>query len=318
VQPGEDSYAKSETAGRSLDQARALYEDTYNGDQFRTERSGQDFSYRYTSTGNDDVTLRSSTFLGSMQGSLVPKDEYIVAWITAGEGVYDLDDDQLALEQGHPVVFPTGKQFSFDMVDYRQNLVHFDAAYLEKVAAEHEGALPGPLVFDMMTKPDDARLRQWKQTIGTAARTVLGTEPSPLLHAEINRMTAIAMLDTFAHTAPQVDPVLLAPRNARLREAVEYIHTHARLPISATDIAQAVNLSPRGLQQAFSRQLGVTPTEYLRGVRLEHVRAVLTNMHPDAGTVADVAREWGFVHLSRFAASYTEKFREYPSDTLKR
>ena len=99
---------------------------------------------------------------------------------------------------------------------------------------------------------------------------------------------------------------------------MEYIHANARLPISATDIAQAVNLSPRGLQQAFSRQLGVTPTEYLRGVRLEHGCAVLMHMHPDAGTVADVAREWGFVHLSRFAASYTEKFGEYPSDTLKR
>jgi transcriptional regulator GlxA family with amidase domain len=41
-------------------------------------------------------------------------------------------------------------------------------------------------------------------------------------------------------------------------------------------------------------------------------------MHPEAGTIADVARKRGFVHLSRFVASYTEKFGEYPSDTLKR
>jgi transcriptional regulator GlxA family with amidase domain len=31
-------------------------------------------------------------------------------------------------------------------------------------------------------------------------------------------------------------------------------------------------------------------------------------MPEDAGTVAEVARKCGFVHLGRFAASYTEKF----------
>jgi AraC-like DNA-binding protein len=318
VHAGEDSYTRSETAGRSLDQARALFEGTYNGEQFRTERTGQDFAYRYTSSGDGDMTLRSSTFLGSMQGSLVPEGEYIVAWITAGEGTYVVDDAELALEQGRPVVFPTARRFSFEMVDYRQNLVHFDAGFLEKIAAEHEGTLPGPLVFDPTVVPDEQSLRRWNQAVAAAARAVLGSEPSPLLHAEVDRKTATAMLDTFAHTAPQVDPVLLAPRNARLREAVEYVHANARLPIGAGDIAQAVHLSPRGLQQAFSRQLGATPTEYLRRVRLERVRAALTTMHPEAGTVADVAREWGFVHLSRFAASYAGEFGEYPSETLKR
>ena len=318
MNPGDDTYSKSETAGRSLDQALALYEETYNGDSFITDRTDKDFSYRYTSTGNDDMTLRSSTFLGSLKGSLLPKDEYIVAWITDGAGAYDIDDKQLGLQQGTPVVFPTGKQFSFDMVDYRQNLVHFRADYLEKIAAEHEGTLAGPLVFDTLEAPDEQHLRRWQQTISVAAKTVLGSEPSPLLHAEINRMTAIAMLDTFAHTVSEVDSVLLAPRNARLREAVEYVHAHARMPITTTDIAQAASLSVRGLQQAFARHLGASPTEYLRGVRLDHVRAVLTNMHPDTGTVAEVARDWGFVHLSRFSASYAEKFGEYPSDTLRR
>lgn len=318
VDHGQDSYSKSETAGRSLDQARAMYEDTYNGEAFRSERTQQDFSYRYTSTGNDDMTLRSSSFLGSLQGSLVPKDEYIVAWITDGQGAYDVDDQELALEKGRPLVFPTGRQFSFDMVDYRQNLVHFRAGYLEQVAAEHEGALAGPLVFDTLKVPAEADLARWKQTIGTAAKSVLGSEPSPLLHAEVNRMTAIAMLDTFAHTVTQVDPVLLVPRNVRLREAVEYMHANARLPITPTDIAQAAGLSPRGLQQAFSRQLETTPTAYLRDIRLEHVKAVLTNMRPESGTVAAVARDWGFTHLSRFSASYAAKFGEYPSDTLRR
>ena len=313
-----DSYAKAETAGRSLDQARILFEDTYNGDSFGAEHSERDFAFRYTSTGNADMTLRSSTFTGALNGSLRPEDEYIVAWITDGHGAYDIAGDELELRRGRPVVFPHGKRFSFDMVDYRQNLVHFRAEFLEQVAAEHEGALPGPLQFDPAHVPTEAELRRWQQVIGTAAKTVLGSEPPPLLQAEVNRLTAVTFLDTFAHQTLTLDPVLLAPRNARLREAVEFIHAHAREPISITDVARACHLSTRGLQAAFQNQLSTTPLEYLRGVRLEHVRAELLAAHPDDATVGDIAKRWGFLHLGRFAGSYAEKYGERPSDTLRR
>lgn len=314
----EASHGKTEMAGRNLDQARAMYEDAYNGQSFRTERSEQEFAFRYTSTGNGDMTLRSSMFLGSVRGAIEPEDEYIAAWITDGQGVYDVDGDELHLERGRPVVFPSGKRFSFDMLDYRQNLVHFRAEFLEQVAAEHEGALPGPLQFDPAHVPTEAELRRWQQVVGTAAKTVLGSEPPPLLQAEVNRLTAVTFLDTFAHQTLTLDPVLLAPRNARLREAVEFIHTHAREPISSSDVARACNLSLRGLQAAFQSQLGTTPFEYLRGVRLEHVRAELLAAHPDDTTVGDIAKRWGFLHLGRFAGSYAEKYGERPSDTLRR
>lgn len=313
-----DTYEKSETSGKSMDQARAMYEGAYNGDTFTTDTTDEAFAYRYTSTGNADMTLRSSMFLGTIEGSIQPQDEYVVAWLTGGEGAMDLGPDEVAFDLGKPRVFPTGKRFTFEFSDYRQNLVHFRAEFLEKVAAEHEGALPGPIHFEHSVTPDEDALARWKQTITSVAKTVLGSEPAPLLQAEVNRLAAVAMLDTFAHRTTGFDPVLLAPRNARLREAVEYIHANARLPISAADVAKAVDLSPRGLQQAFSRQLDTTPTEYIRAARLEHVYTELLNLDPDVNTVAEVARRWGFTHLSRFAGAYAEKYGEHPSDTLRR
>ena len=312
------SYAKAETAGRNLDQARILLEDTYNGDSFQAEQSDRDFAFRYTSTGNADMTLRSSVFLGALRGSLRPEGEYIVAWITEGRGTYAIAGDELELRRGRPVVFPHGKRFSFDMIDYRQNLVHFRAGFLEQVAAEHEGALPGPLRFDPAHAPSETGLRRWQQVVGTAARAILDREPSRLLQAEVNRLTAVTFLDTFVHQALTLDPVLLVPRNARLRQAVEFIYAHARDPISSSDVARTCNLSLRALQSAFQSQLGTTPFAYLRGVRLGHIRAELLAAHPDDTTVGDVAKRWGFVHLGRFAGSYAEKYGERPSDTLRR
>lgn len=319
VSSADDTYSRSETSGRSLDQARAMYENTYNGDEFVVELTDKTFSYRYTSTGNADMTLRSSHFMGSVQGFIQPQDEYIAMWMGAGDGTIDLGGSDTKAEIGRPAMFPTGKLFEFEMNDYKQNLVHFRAGYLEQVAAEHEGALAGPLSFDHTARLDAAALNRWRHTIATVAKTVLAPAPaSSLLQAEVTRMAAIALLETFPHEVAGYDPVLLNPRNARLRSAVDFIHAHARLPLTATDIAREVNLSPRGLQQAFSSQLGTTPTNYLRKVRLDHVRAELLALHPDHTTVADVARRWGFTHMGRFSAVYADKFGEYPNDTLRR
>ena len=44
------------------------------------------------------------------------------------------------LDPGRPVLFRTGGENHFDFSDYRQNLVHFDAGYLERVAASEDAA----------------------------------------------------------------------------------------------------------------------------------------------------------------------------------
>ena len=85
------------------------------------------------------------------------------------------------------------------------------------------------------------------------------------------------------------------------------------------DAAAAARLSMRGLHDQFHRWLGITPTQYLRNVRLDHVRADLIAAReegrPDG--VAEVARRWGFAHLGRFSGVYATAFGELPSTTLR-
>ena len=313
----QEPSSRSDVGGRDLDQARALFEDGYNGSDFRTELTEAEFAYRYTITGDDDMTLRSSMFLASIRGTVQPEDEYVVSWLTAGTGIYDVGADETPLVTGRPAMFPTGKRFAFDFTDYRQNLIHFKAQFLERVAAEHEGALPGPIHFDHAAVPDADALRRWKSTITMVATTVIGSQPSPLLLAEVKRLAAVALLDTFPHRSSPLPPVLMHPRNSRIRAAVEFIHLHAGLPITSTDIAQASGLSLRGLQSAFATQLETTPTTYLRDVRLDRAHADLLHLGPDETSVLAVAERWGFAHSGRFSAAYGKRFGELPSETLR-
>jgi AraC-like DNA-binding protein len=84
-------------------------------------------------------------------------------------------------------------------------------------------------------------------------------------------------------------------------------------------LARQVNVSTRQLQAGFREHLGMSPTQYLRQLRLRRVREDLTGSDPARRPmVAEVAYRWGFTHLGRFAQDYRARYGESPSQTLHR
>jgi transcriptional regulator GlxA family with amidase domain len=102
-----------------------------------------------------------------------------------------------------------------------------------------------------------------------------------------------------------------------LRGAIAFIHDNAHRDISLSDIASAVDVTPRAVQYTFRRHLGTTPLEYLRRVRLEHAHRELQAADPSVSTVMDIASRWGFSHAGRFSGVYKQKFGMPPSSTLR-
>jgi transcriptional regulator GlxA family with amidase domain len=83
------------------------------------------------------------------------------------------------------------------------------------------------------------------------------------------------------------------------------------------ELAGAVWCSVRSLQASFQRTVGVTPTEYVRRVRLQRVHDELAGSTASMATVTGVATSWGFAHMGRFSAAYHAEFQEYPHETLR-
>jgi transcriptional regulator GlxA family with amidase domain len=102
-----------------------------------------------------------------------------------------------------------------------------------------------------------------------------------------------------------------------LRNAVAFIQENADADIGLEDIAAAVNVSPRSVQYAFRRNLGTTPLEYLRRVRLDRAHRDLKAADPAHDTVTAIAGRWGFSHAGRFSLAYKAAFGTAPSDTLR-
>jgi AraC-like DNA-binding protein len=106
-----------------------------------------------------------------------------------------------------------------------------------------------------------------------------------------------------------------APKYIRFAEA--HMRAHLKAPASLSDLARAVGVSARTLNQLFRDFRDTSPMAAWRGMRLEAVRADLLAAPPGV-RVVDVALRWGFSHLGRFSAYYRQRFGELPRRTLIR
>jgi len=312
---GGPDYApiRFDVAGSDIVEATALFTSGYEGAAFRIEASEKPFYFRHTIVGTSQITLRRTTFHAHAVGSSPPGSDYIVTWLTAGSGHWDDGDDRYDLRLNEPVIFPTDRPFQFDLTDIEQRLVHIDRATLDEIAVEHTGTPPGALTLDHHAVPDPKSVRAWQNTLSLVSRTLPDLDASPLLQNEMVRIAGIALLGMFPPQPKALPKELLIPKNRRLRTAAEYMHANAHLPITTAMVAEAAGVSLRSLQEGFRRAFGVTPNVYLRNVRLDRVRDDLRKQPP--GTITETARRWGFSHMGRFAAEYTGRHGETPTET---
>ncbi|CAM5452787.1 HTH-type transcriptional activator RhaS [Streptomyces alboniger] len=192
---------------------------------------------------------------------------------------------------------------------------------------DHLGKLLGrqprmPLRFDLGMDLTTPAARSWLGIVDMLRRDVDnpdGMLGRPLIVKQLELLLTSQLLLAQPHNYSSALHGEDAPRIATpsVRKAMEIIECHAAEPLTVEDVAEAVGVSVRALQEGFRRHVGTTPVSYLREVRLDRVRAELKAAAPGTLTVTDVAYRWGFFHPGRFAIAYRERFGEHPSQTLR-
>jgi AraC-like DNA-binding protein len=190
---------------------------------------------------------------------------------------------------------------------------------VRQLAALLGDAVEQPLVFDT-----DMALEQHAAGIAGLLRWAvaeLERSPSllqnPLAAMELEQLLATALL---VGQGSNYRDRLRAPQGnvciRSVKRAVDFIQAHAGQPLTLADLVAASGVPGRTLHKHFRLSKGMSPMAYLRGVRLQRVRADL--LHDDGTSVSTVAMRWGFDHLGRFAAEYRKRFGEAPSVTHRR
>ncbi|WP_066514703.1 AraC family transcriptional regulator [Curtobacterium ammoniigenes] len=268
------------------------------------------FEFEHTLTGCRILALQSLRSTGTIAGVYDSGDEVVVVWLKSGLGT--LRDHPVPI--GRPTLYRREPDpFRWD--GFEKDVLHISRRVVEEVAAERGGWEIGPLEFDPLWVPQGAPLAAWWVMVQQVADAILAgpSQVTPARQQQLARIAAGGLLFAIPHWP--VGQTQASPAQSRLARAEEYLLEHARERVSVPDVAAAVGLSVRGLQQAFRREHSISPLVFLRRVRLGMAREEL--LEGGDITVADVAAHSGFTHLGRFASAYQSAFGELPSDTLR-
>jgi AraC-like DNA-binding protein len=138
-----------------------------------------------------------------------------------------------------------------------------------------------------------------------------------LVLAELEQALVVSYLNCNRHNYSHLlegsaRPV--APWQVRLAE--EYIEQNWDQPVTVEALALVANASVRSLFYSFRRSRGVSPMAFVRQVRLQRAKEMLTSARPET-SVTMVASACGFSNMGHFAKYYYAAFGEHPSATLR-
>jgi len=106
-------------------------------------------------------------------------------------------------------------------------------------------------------------------------------------------------------------------RQQALKTAIDYIQATPPDKMSLHQFCRNNDINERTLQRAFLEQYGVSPKSYAKAYQLNNVYKTLLYSDSNSTRISDIARRYGFRHMSQFALDYRRHFGELPSKTLK-
>jgi AraC family ethanolamine operon transcriptional activator len=124
------------------------------------------------------------------------------------------------------------------------------------------------------------------------------------------------VLETLAGPLEVMRLPMTGRKQLVLRRTLEYLDANPDSYITVHDLAEVVGAGVRTLEYVFKDYFGVPPKAYLTARRLWGARRELIRSDPKDTLVCDVAHNWGFWHLGRFAMDYRRFFGELPSQAL--
>lgn len=197
-------------------------------------------------------------------------------------------------------------------------LVWFEEdALANEIAAMLGRAVRGPVSFQPRVGIGTPGLADWIELVRTVHRSRDLVRHS-IVSASLSDSLIRGFLSVTQHEYREhLDRSVNVGSSSALFAATELIDRDANLPLTPSLIASYCNVDVRTLHAAFRKQLGTTPMEYLRGVRLQRIHADLRDSHVTEATVASIVHKWGVTHLGHFSAAYRSAFGVLPSETLR-
>lgn len=123
----------------------------------------------------------------------------------------------------------------------------------------------------------------------------------------------VSLLKYINFQGEKIEKPKLRKRDVALKKAVDYIHGQLLSTPSIPQICAYCNVSERTLEYAFLEKYQVTPSQYIKAVRLNMVKNDLILYKEQPIKISDIAGKFDFWHMGQFAKDFKTYFGKLPS-----
>jgi AraC-like DNA-binding protein len=163
-----------------------------------------------------------------------------------------------------------------------------------------------------------SRLLQLHEAAGHLAKTA----PDLLAKPEVARAIEQALVEVMVLclTEGRSDDMRNVDRHRAsvMQRLEEVLKTKPESPLFMPEVCATVGASYTALRDCCQAYLGMSPKRYLWLRRMHQARRALRSADAETTTVTEIATNYGFWELGRFAVAYRSLFREPPSAALRR
>ncbi|URS59080.1 AraC family transcriptional regulator [Pseudomonas sp. Y39-6] len=199
--------------------------------------------------------------------------------------------------------------------DYEKFIIKLPASFINKVCGEnHWSHSDAGVVFAPVH-----RLKQLDGFFNLLSLVCQEAETEPATPLQVQEHYAkiiVSKLLSLPGSDVSREPLQGVCRSFEL--LAELIEMNLKKDISVVRLADLAHMSVHSLFALFDKHAGTTPKRYIRHRKLEAIRARLSDSQAVVTSVTEVALDYGFLHLGRFAEYYKNTFGELPSVTLHR
>lgn len=139
-------------------------------------------------------------------------------------------------------------------------------------------------------------------------------EDSPYAHERVTALTVLLCTMLFAHGEVPNTPAEEPRAYHYIQKALLCLNRDFASPLTLTEVAKRIHISPCYLSDLFSRIVGCRFVEYLTRLRLERARTMLRE---EETPIFEIATACGFGTVSNFTRAFRRAFGIAPSHFRK-
>ena len=186
----------------------------------------------------------------------------------------------------------------------------FDSVYWQKYL---QPLMENASLESFLLRQTDAGLWQKKavSSIEAAWKSCAGGKPGYEFAVRSALSDFIFVLCLHTGTEPERPSARLEREAERMKQMLQFIHTHCAETVSLEQIAAAASVSESECIRCFRHTIGKTPIQYLKSYRLQKAAGLLKGTDEK---IIDIGVQCGFQDMSYFARSFREVYGCTPSE----